>query len=85
MSFLSTKKRRNTGMSDHEYAKRFGWQIKFDLSPKEYVEACEYFESADELNAIALKKIQRAIRFRKSFFGRLLAFLRRKVDQDVRH
>ena len=73
MPFLSTKKRKNTGMSDHEYASRFGWTVEFELSPAEYLDACEYFESAAELEAIALKRFQRAIKFRKSVLGRFLA------------
>lgn len=73
MPFLNTKKRKNTGMSDHEYASRFGWTINVELPPAEYLDACECFESADELEAIALKRFQRTIRFRKSVVGRLLS------------
>ena len=77
MPFLSTERRKNSGMSDHEYASRFGWTVEFSLSAAEYLDACEHFESAEELEAIVLKRFQRTIRFRKSVVGRFLTCVAR--------
>lgn len=73
---LSTHKNPQVGMSNHEYATRFGWIFEFHLSPEEYEDACECFENSSEIERIAFKRVMRVIRFRKSFFGRLLTFIR---------
>ena len=70
---LNREKRQNTGMSDHEYASRFGWTVELRLSPEEYKAACNSFESNYELQAFARKCFQWSIDFRKSFFGKIIA------------
>lgn len=72
MTLLSTHKRKNTGMSNHEYATRFGWIFEFALSPEEYLDACESFECESEIEQIARKRVIRVLRFRRSFLGRVL-------------
>lgn len=73
---LSERKKESTGKSDHEYASQFGWTFDLELSSSEYLTACEHFESSDELEAIAQKSVQRAIKFRSSLLGRILTFVR---------
>lgn len=75
MELLSTKKYSNTGMSNHEYACRFGWTLEIQLSPEEYEHACRCFKRFGEMERIARRKVQRSIRFRKSILGQLLVRL----------
>ena len=76
MPILGNRPRPETGMSNHEYATRFGWIFECALSPEEYLDACEFFVCESEIEQIARKSVMRAIRFRKSFFGRLLVMLK---------
>lgn len=77
MSLLCTRKRANTGMSDHEYATRFGWTVNMHLSADDYSQASERFENLKELEMLALKCFRWSVRFRTSKIGRLLALLAR--------
>lgn len=81
MSLLCTRKRENTGMSDHEYATRFGWTVEIHLSADDYLQASERFETLKELETLALKCFRGSVRFRRSKIGRLLAWLAR-ISQE---
>lgn len=83
MALLSSKKREHIGMSDHEYATRFGWTFNLNLSAEEYLEVSECFESRHELEQLARKSLKRALRFRKSAFGRFWGWLTERSRSDV--
>ena len=78
---LSTKLRKNTGMSNHEHACRLGWTFDFDLTPDEYVLACECFKSVSELRGVVRKSVKRSIMFRMSLLGRLVSFIVNQMNK----
>ena len=84
MALLSAKKRENVGMSDHEYATRFGWTFNLNLSAEEYLEICDRFESCHELEQLARKSLKRALWFRQSAVGRFWGWLTERSRSNVR-
>ena len=71
-------------MSNHEYATRFGWKLNLQLSPEDYLQACERFESLKALETHALKCLKRSLRFRQSAVWRFWVWLTERSRSDVR-
>lgn len=73
MALLSnTRKNEDLGVTNHQYAKMYGWRVEVYISPRLYKEAHDCFENIVQLEEVLEDHAIRVIRFRRSWLGRLL-------------